>query len=717
MQSAQYDENPRASAEMQSAQYDETQIAKYDPSSPYPDEESTDSGSSDEDGVVVASGADIEYWEFLQDKARCKAARKLEKSTRLEHDIDFLDTLDKSGGFISTHNPPSYFDEAKDKKAFVPGVGAYELHKKRSSANGRSQGLLGNGAPDRDLWGAEVRHSASLPSVGKYNHTKSSLSSHSLPLPRSKMSSAEVARHKHQKSMPGPGRYFISGDISKVKVGPVMSSSMRGKNEFDLAMERSLELPAPDTYTLPQIGSDIRGGIISTAVPPRSMDLAEAHGKTIPGPGQYSPKQDRVGFNVGGGKISEARPQSDVDVMQRRAKELPGPGEYDVPNTLRRSGGVISESRIPPLFKDQLRIAREGPSPGTYADGILKSSLKLRGAPVGKARMKRFYEDNIERSKAVPGPGGNTEVQSTLAKSGGLFSTARPKSDVEWRIHRAKQIPGPKYVVFSKLSVNFFFLAFIQLHTPHEFLYRYTITNPDTTAMDKIKKDAIELYRDVCVVLSVLSVWREVSTHRSHATDYDFVRDCISYRYGTSGEDPYKLKVKAKASQLPAHERLYMRHAPIREIARRQRSRREQAGKEPFRNRAKLYAYSDKYAAEKRRQSKLLTRRTSGDEETAIVAHNDPGDATAPNNVGHELTRSQSSNYLLLDDPVEDDEIDGDREAKIDCDHDHAKAENMMLVAHAFEGYVTCWSLCSALRLSVTRVWCCYAGGTITKRR
>ena len=115
-----------------------------------------------------------------------------------------------------------------------------------------------------------------------------------------------------------------------MKVGPVLSSALRGKNEFDLAIERALELPAPDAYNLPSLGADIKGGVISTAVPPRSMDLAEAHGKKSPGPGYYSPKQGGIGFGVGGGKISEAKPQSDVEVRQRRAKEIPGPGEYKV---------------------------------------------------------------------------------------------------------------------------------------------------------------------------------------------------------------------------------------------------------------------------------------------------------------------------------------------------------------------------------------------------
>ena len=129
-------------------------------------------------------------------------------------------------------------------------------------------------------------------------------------------------------------------------------------------MERSLELPAPDTYTLPQMGVGIKGGVISTAVPPRSMDLAEAHGKKSPGPGwvfawmlfavvsvasmliknsafrHYTPQQGGVGVGIRGGKISEAKPQSDVDVLQRRAKDIPGPGQL-VPVQLRCLVGFL----------------------------------------------------------------------------------------------------------------------------------------------------------------------------------------------------------------------------------------------------------------------------------------------------------------------------------------------------------------------------------------
>ena len=54
---------------------------------------------------------------------------------------------------------------------------------------------------------------------------------------------------------------------------------------------------------------------------------------------------------------------------------------------------------------------------------------------------------------------------------------------------------------------------------------RYTITNPDTTKMEKVRKDALELYR------------RE---------------------YGTQGEDPYRLQLQARerAAGVPTHERL-----------------------------------------------------------------------------------------------------------------------------------------------------------------
>lgn len=90
----------------------------------------------------------------------------------------------------------------------------------------------------------------------------------------------------------------------------------------------------------------------------------------------------------------------------------------------------------------------------------------------------RYYEEEIERSRAVPGPGGSSKVGSTLNRSGGIISTARPKSDVEWRIHRAKQLPGPKY----------------------------TITNPDTQRMEKVLKDAQEMYRREYVLILLLPV-------------------------------------------------------------------------------------------------------------------------------------------------------------------------------------------------------------------
>ena len=470
--------------------------------------------SEDEENEALANSTvpdDIAYWEYLQDRARQKAARDLERSTRLEHDIDFLDTLDKNNGYVSKYKPPSYFDEHKRRKQQVPGVTdyspeSYGSNDPLSPTRRRMPGLLRGGASARSLFGDEERRGRETPGVGRYSGDplRSSVNdARTPPLRTSTYDAADRTRQQHQKLVPGPGRYFISGDISKVKIGPVISSAMRGKNEFDLAIERSMEIPAPDAYTIPAIGADIKGGVISTAVPPRSMDLAEAHGKQIPGPSDYMPRQGGVGYGVGGGKISEARPLSDVEVRMLRAKELPGPGEYNVPDTLRKSGGVVSESRIPALFGDRLKVANNTPSPGCYAKGMLKSSLKKNGGKFDKAAIRRYYVDTIEQGKSIPGPGGNTKVQSTLNKSGGVLSTARPKSDVEWRIYRASQIPGPKY----------------------------NITSPDTQAMERIQKNAKDLYK------------RE---------------------YGTDGADPYKLTVRAKDPGLPAHERLYMLDAPKR---------------------------------------------------------------------------------------------------------------------------------------------------------
>ena len=50
----------------------------------------------------------------------------------------------------------------------------------------------------------------------------------------------------------------------------------------------------------------------------------------------------------------------------------------------------MSESKIPELFKDDVRKAREGPSPGTYADGLLKTSLSPTGGALSRARLKRY---------------------------------------------------------------------------------------------------------------------------------------------------------------------------------------------------------------------------------------------------------------------------------------------------------------------------------------
>lgn len=169
--------------------------------------------------------------------------------------------------------------------------------------------------------------------------------------------------------------------------------------------------------------------------------------------------------------------------MELRAKQIPGPGAYGLPTSLDKRGGVISESPIPQLFRWKLKRAMEEPSPGSYADGVIKSfTISKKGVKIPKAKMKRYFEDTIAQHKGIPGPGGNTAIQSTLKRSGGLFSLAKPKTDIEWKIYRAKQLPGPKY----------------------------TITNPDTTAMDNIQRHAKKLYR------------RE---------------------YGTRGEDPYRVKV------------------------------------------------------------------------------------------------------------------------------------------------------------------------------
>ena len=183
----------------------------------------------DDDDDDEFADPDIAYWELLQARARRKAARDLERSTALEHDLDHLNTLNSAGGYVSRHNPPSYFDELKERKAYVPGVGTYRyssngsgsgrMGKGHRSASApahrstasygtttRSKGMLRNGTASRDLWGAEERRAKAVPGVGRYNHARSSLSQRSLPLAQSRASSAGLARLKHQQSVPGPGR-------------------------------------------------------------------------------------------------------------------------------------------------------------------------------------------------------------------------------------------------------------------------------------------------------------------------------------------------------------------------------------------------------------------------------------------------------------------------------------------------------------------------------
>lgn len=234
----------------------------------------------------LASGenADIFYWDYLQDKARRKAARALENSTQLNQGLEYLDTLRKNGGVIAKYKPSSYFDVRKEQKKFVPGVGTYELKngEKFSDKYGAASVFRSKTSiKGRELWKNEEKTSRKVPGVGQYE-VGGQLSTKTLPLRSSKLSIDEIMRQRHEKMVPGAGKYFISGDISDVKIGPVLSSSMRGKNEFDLAVERGMEVPAPDAYKLPEIGKDIKGGVISTAVPPPLNRYRRSSWKTVP---------------------------------------------------------------------------------------------------------------------------------------------------------------------------------------------------------------------------------------------------------------------------------------------------------------------------------------------------------------------------------------------------------------------------------------------------
>jgi len=239
------------------------------------------------------------------------------------------------------------------------------------------------------------------------------------------------------------------------------------------------ETPGAGRYSLPEFGSRINGGVISSSKPKSTIEWIQYYSRQIPAPGQYKPvnpnhdpnSQPCVRFPdfVGeteleriiriakqlpgpgqypvpekiqkGGIISKAIAKSDVDWMVYRASSIPGPADYPAPPLPKQGGGRFSNAVVPTETEILMRRSEQIPGPSEY--DVNKMDTLPKGGKLNQDTNSKTWLDRIAMiASETPGSMAYRPLRYQ-APGGGRFSTAKPKTSVEELIYNKREIPGP----------------------------------------------------------------------------------------------------------------------------------------------------------------------------------------------------------------------------------------------------------------------------------